>query len=113
MTDTTNVTNAADQNRYEVRVGAELAGVADYVERDTDRGRERIFFHTEIGEQFGGRGLGGTLVEYALTDTARSGERIVPVCEFVASWLDKHPDFTGDVEPVTEAHHAAVADSRS
>ncbi|MGH3581566.1 MAG: GNAT family N-acetyltransferase, partial [Mycobacterium sp.] len=66
----------------------------------------RLFFHTEIGEQFGGKGLAGTLIRHALAETVESGLRIVPLCPFVKSFVDKHSEdeaFASSVDEVTEA----------
>lgn len=64
------------------------AGHADYVEYDG----QRVFFHTEISEDYGGQGLASTLVRAALEDTAAEGLTAVAVCPFVLGWLEKHPD---------------------
>ncbi len=95
MTDT--ITNATEHNRFEIRHGQDLAGFAEY----RDHGRQRIFYHTEIGEQYGGKGLGSKLIRGALTDTTAAGMRIVPVCSFVAKFLDSHDDFADSVDEVT------------
>ena len=66
-----------------------LAGRADFVDvPDTDG--ERIFFHTEVGQDFAGRGLGGLLVREALADSIRKGLTVVPVCPLFAAHLDTH-----------------------
>lgn len=49
-----------------------------------------IFFHTEVDESYGGRGLGGILVGEAVADAARRGKTVVPVCPFVAKWVEKN-----------------------
>lgn len=92
------VTHAHRAQRYEIRLGAELAGFADY--RDDEHGR-RIFFHTEIAERFGGRGLAGRLIEHALADTRSAGLRVVPVCPFVKKFVRGHDDYADLVDPVT------------
>ena len=96
--------NAPDRNRFEVHVDGELAGFAEYV----DSGDQRIFFHTEIGENFGGRGLASTLIKAALTETRSDGKRIVPVCPYVARWVRGHDDFADSVDRVKSVHLEAV-----
>lgn len=64
---------------------AEPAGFSEY----RDRTGERIFFHTEIDEAAGGRGLATILVSEALADTTREGLEIVAVCPFVKSHLER------------------------
>lgn len=53
---------------------------------------EWIFFHTEVDESFGGRGLGGILVGQAMADVVERGVRAVPLCPFVKGWLEKNED---------------------
>ncbi|SEK55044.1 GNAT family N-acetyltransferase [Rhodococcus maanshanensis] len=96
-------------HRYEVRLGTELAGFTEYLDRDT----QRIFFHTEIGEQYGGRGLASLLIHDALAETVRDGKRIVPICPFVAGYLEKHDDFAAEVDQVTPEARQAVRDSQA
>lgn len=66
-----------------------LAGRADFVDAP-EAGGERIFFHTEIAEEFGGRGLAGLLVREALADSIRRDLTVVPVCPLFAKHLEKH-----------------------
>ncbi|MFD5318490.1 GNAT family N-acetyltransferase [Streptomyces sp. NPDC127098] len=93
---TPRVARAADRDRYEISVGDEPAGLAAY----RDRGDRRVFYHTEIADAFGGRGLAATLVTAALNDTRAAGMRIVPVCPYVAKYLKKHGEFADITDPV-------------
>lgn len=61
------------------------AGFAQYL----DHAGERIFYHTEVDEAYGGRGLASILIGQALTDTTAEGPRIVAVCPFVKNYLEK------------------------
>jgi uncharacterized protein len=78
-----------EQCRYEVHVGDELAGIADYREVE---GRV-VFTHTEIHEGHEGEGLGTALVQGALDDVRRRGVGIVPQCKFVAAFIEDHPEY--------------------
>lgn len=97
MSDTITVTDASERNRFEIHHGQDLAGFAEY----RDHGRQRIFYHTEIDEQYSGKGLGSKLIRGALTDTVAAGMRIVAVCSFVAKFLESHDDFADSVDEVT------------
>lgn len=66
-----------------------LAGRADFIDAPEAEG-ERIFFHTEVDEEFSGRGLGGLLVREALADSTLKNLIAVPVCPLFAAHLDKH-----------------------
>lgn len=75
---------------YVVDVADDLAvGRAEFT--DVDAGApERIFFHTEVDKEFGGRGLAGLLIAQALEDSIRQGITVVPVCPLFARHLREH-----------------------
>lgn len=84
------VTDNPEQHRYEARVDGELAGRAEYhLTRSSI-----VFTHTEVDPAFKGRGVGGALARYALDDVRAKGEReVVPVCPFIHSFIDDHPEY--------------------
>jgi predicted GNAT family acetyltransferase len=86
---TVQVDDATERERYEARVDGELAGFAEYRRRD---GRT-VFTHTEVDDRFEGRGVGSALARAALDDVRARGERAVPVCPFIAEWIERHPDY--------------------
>lgn len=83
---------------YEIVVDGRRAGLTAY----RDRGEQRVFFHTEVDEAFAGQGLAAQLVHYALDDVRESGKRIVPLCPYVAKYLQRHDEFTDITDPVTD-----------
>jgi uncharacterized protein len=90
-----------------------LAGRADFIDSQEVDG-ERIFFHTEVGHGFSGRGLGGLLVSEALADSIRRGLTVVPVCPLFASHLDEHgAEFLADGGRVRHPTRADVDHVRS
>lgn len=86
-------------------------GRADFVD-PPGSGHDRIFFHTEVEEAFGGRGLAGLLVREALDDSIRKNVTVVPVCPVFARHLKLHgSEFTargGVVRRPTPADFALV-----
>ncbi|MGH3561719.1 MAG: GNAT family N-acetyltransferase [Mycobacterium sp.] len=84
------------------------AGLAAYVDTDT----QRIFYDTEIDDELRGRGLATKLIAAALADTRAAGKRIVPMCSFVAAYVDRHDDYSDVVDPVTPQAHAVVRAER-
>ncbi|WP_454162373.1 GNAT family N-acetyltransferase [Gordonia iterans] len=66
-----------------------VAGRAEFVDSTQTPG-DRIFFHTEVAEEFGGRGLAGILVRHALADCLSAGLTVVPVCPLFAAHLREH-----------------------
>jgi hypothetical protein len=73
--------------RFELTADGHLAQLV--YERHDDR---LVLVHTRVPEALGGRGLGGTLVRYALEVAARDDLTIVPNCPFARRWLREHPD---------------------
>ncbi|MGO2034967.1 MAG: GNAT family N-acetyltransferase [Brevibacterium sp.] len=53
---------------------------------------ERIFYHTVVDEEFGGRGLSKILVAEALADCREKGLTVVPICPLFVRKLQE----TGD-----------------
>ncbi|HZQ31734.1 MAG TPA: GNAT family N-acetyltransferase, partial [Mycobacterium sp.] len=88
-------TVAQEADRFTISVEGRQVGLTQFADRD----RQRVFFHTEVDDDFEGRGLATILVEDALTTTKDSGLRIVPVCELVAGYVDKHSEFADAVDP--------------
>jgi len=66
-------------------------GRADFVD-SPGADDDRIFFHTEVDQEFGGRGLAGLLVRAALADSIRKNLTVVPVCPLFARHLRVHGD---------------------
>nr|WP_236778924.1 GNAT family N-acetyltransferase [Agromyces seonyuensis] len=84
----------AEEHRFEIREGGELAGYAVYREEE---GRT-VFTHTIVLPAFGGRGLGTRLAKAALDAVVEDGGPIVPRCPFIASYLVEHPEYAAHVE---------------
>ena len=91
------VTVTAQDRKYTISVAGQEVGFADYA----DRGNQRVFHHTEIDPEFGGRGLATILLEQALQYSRDEGKRIVPVCSMVVTVLKKHPEYDDVTDPVT------------
>jgi uncharacterized protein len=88
MTDEPQVTVAdnPEESRFEVSVDGTLAGFAAY---ETDPGTV-IFVHTEVFKEFEGQGLAGQLAKTALGMVREAGQKIVPLCPFIRSYVRKH-----------------------
>jgi predicted GNAT family acetyltransferase len=89
--------NAAER-RFEIAVDGRLAGLTAYLDHE----KQRIFYHTEIADEFAGQGLGSILVREALQQTRAAGLRIVPVCPYVAKYVSRHHDFDADIDQPTD-----------
>jgi predicted GNAT family acetyltransferase len=82
------VTDNAALSRYEMVVD----GVAAFVTY-TRHGDRLTLLHTEVPQALGGRGIGSSLATAVLEDVSSRGLRIVPVCEFMAAFIKRHPEF--------------------
>jgi uncharacterized protein len=89
----------SELHRYEILDGSQLAGFADYRLRD---GR-LIFPHAEIDPEHQGAGLGSRLARFALDDARARQLTIVPLCPFIASYVDSHPEYLDMVAPAMRA----------
>jgi len=85
----TTVRDNPEENRYEIRDGDRVLGLAAY-ER---RGDTTVFTHTEVDPDAGEDGLGSTLVRAALDDVRSRGGSVVPQCPFVRGWIERHQDY--------------------
>ena len=78
-----------ENHRYALEVDGTPAGMAVY----HLRGGRHFFVHTEVDDEFSGRGLGTRLVKAALDDVREAGGRVVPLCPLFAAYIKRHPEY--------------------
>lgn len=83
------IADEADDGRYVVRVDGRRAGLLRY--RLHPSLIELI--HTEIYEEFEGRGLGSQLISFALNDARKRGLAVLPFCPFVNDYIQRHRQY--------------------
>ncbi|MEO8887949.1 MAG: GNAT family N-acetyltransferase [Jatrophihabitantaceae bacterium] len=83
------VTANQDLSRYEIRVDGEVAGFTRFV----PDGDSLVFPHTEIDAKFAGQGLAKTLIRAVLDDVRAQGRKVVALCPFVKSFIEKNPGY--------------------
>ncbi len=97
------IRNNPERSRFEVIDGGKVIGQAAY--RDYDAGQaQRIFYHTEIADEYGGQGLAARLAAQAIDETVADGITIVPVCPYIKKFLTKHPEYGPNTTKPTPAH---------
>jgi uncharacterized protein len=85
MTET--VRDDSARRRFVLEVGGELAFV-DY-RRD---GGKLLLTHAEVPAALRGGGVGSELVKGTLQLVRQRGEKVVPLCSFVAHYMQRHPE---------------------
>jgi predicted GNAT family acetyltransferase len=95
-----------ESDRFSISVDGQKVGFTEYVDRDG----QRVFPHTEVLDEFGGRGLATILVGEALQATHDAGLRIVAICPMVAGYIKKHHDLDDVVDPVSSDIRRWLAD---
>ncbi len=84
----TSVVRNEELSRFEIYLDNELAGFAEF----RMRGNTIVFPHTEIDPKFGGKGLGSSLIEYALNEALSKNYQVAPYCPFVSKFIGKHSE---------------------
>jgi uncharacterized protein len=83
-----------DNYRFIAEDGDTVAGQAIYMKR----GGRRLFVHTEVDEEYGGKGVGSGIVKCALDQMLASDTTIVPLCPFFARYIRDHPEYSDLVD---------------
>ena len=79
---------------YEITVDGAHAGLVAVEEQSG----VVVMTPTEIDAAFGGQGIGGQLAQAALDDVRARGLTVVPMCSFIAAWINSHPDYSDLVQ---------------
>ena len=83
------VVDVPEESRYELRLDGHLVGLAAYRRRDGCI----AFTHTEVDRSLSGRGFGSRLAAAALDDVRRRGLEVLPLCPFMAHYIESHPEY--------------------
>lgn len=77
------------RHRFELLVDGELAGLADYRDRDG----AVVVIHSEVDRRFRGQGLGETLARGTLDQLRERGVKVIPSCPFFAKFVAEHREY--------------------
>jgi predicted GNAT family acetyltransferase len=83
------ITDAQQAHRYEARRDDHVVGFAEYQKSP----EVVVFTHTVVEPAFEGHGIGSALIQAALDDVRQQRLAVVPLCPFVESWIERHPDY--------------------
>jgi predicted GNAT family acetyltransferase/glutaredoxin len=93
--DAATVVNVPAADRYELLLDGHRIGLLAY-----HRHKNRIALtHTEVTPTCMGRGFGSRLAAAALDDAREQGLTVVPLCPFIAAYVDRHPEYRDLVAP--------------
>jgi predicted GNAT family acetyltransferase len=82
------VVDAPKRERFEIRLGDEVAGFTEYKLRSG----LIAFVHTEVAPEHEGKGLASRLISGALDAARERGLAVLPFCPFVRGFIAQHPD---------------------
>ncbi|MFZ0707900.1 MAG: GNAT family N-acetyltransferase [Candidatus Korobacteraceae bacterium] len=75
-------------HRFALHLGEATAMLTYKEEGDTI-----YLVHTEVPAEMEGKGIGGQLAKAALNYARENGLKVVARCPFVASYLQRHPEY--------------------
>ena len=87
MSNLPSITHNPAASRFETTVDGQLC-VADY----RSSGTVMAMTHTLVPTALEGRGIAAALVVEALAHARRQGWRVRPVCSYVESYMQRHPE---------------------
>ena len=83
------VVNNQEKSRFEVVNGSQTSKLLYELKSD-----DLIdLVHTEVPEDLAGQGIGSALVVAALQYAKDNGYQAIPSCPFVASYVQRHPEW--------------------
>ena len=84
-----------ERHRFEIDLGDGTFAIAEY----TLRPGKIMFTHTEVPEAHEGKGIGTTLIRFALDAARDRGLKVIPICPFFAAYMQKHGEVQDLLDP--------------
>jgi predicted GNAT family acetyltransferase len=82
--------NNTEKHHYELVDEGQVVGFVKYrLVGDAIR-----LVHTEIDPRHEGKGYGSALAKQVLAEMRAQNKQIVPVCKFIAGYIEKHPEYS-------------------
>ncbi|PKA82273.1 hypothetical protein ATE92_0400 [Ulvibacter sp. MAR_2010_11] len=77
-----------DKKRFETKVEGKTAFI-EYI-----RAQESVYLtHTEVPKELEGKGIASSMVKQVLIQIKEEGNKLVPLCPFVAAYVKRHPEW--------------------
>ena len=84
-----------ERHRFEIDLGDGSFAFAEY----TLPAGKIMFTHTEVPEAHEGKGIGSTLIRFALDAARARGLQVIPICPFFAVYMQKNSDVQDLLDP--------------
>ena len=82
------LTDNRENRRFEFEIGGQKPRI-EYI-----RAGDKIYLtHTEVPASLAGKGIGSALIGAALEAIDREGLTLIPLCPFVALYLQRNPEW--------------------
>lgn len=83
-----------EAQRFEIHYADEMARLEYYL-----RGPRIVYTHTVVPRVLEGHGIAGRLATEALEYARAERLSVVPLCPYVADYIEKHPEYADLVAP--------------
>ena len=93
METTTLVLNENNRGELQLHSDGVKAGKMDI----SIQGGLLVIYHTEVSEEFGGRGFAKILLDKAVNHARENGLKIAPLCPYVYGQFKRRPDEYRDI----------------
>ena len=88
--------------RYRAVIGSDEVA---FSEVDVIGKKSVLIKHTEVLPEYEGRGIGGKLMTYILSEARNQGRSVIPICPYASAYIRRNPEF---LECVREDYRAAL-----
>lgn len=89
------VTDNSQDSQYQISLSDDTAFISYHL-----RNGNKELMHTEVPQQYEGKGIASTLARFAFEDARESGQKVVVYCPYLAAYLRKHPEYNDVVVAV-------------
>jgi predicted GNAT family acetyltransferase len=89
------VTDNSEDSQYQISLPDDTAFISYH-----SRNGNKELMHTEVPQQYEGKGIASTLARFAFEDARESGQKVVVYCPYLATYLRKHPEYNDVVVAV-------------
>lgn len=93
--DGTRFNDNAQARRFELSIDGKVVGFAQY----TLSGKTMTITHTEVSDEYEGKGYGAELARQSLDRIRANGLKVIPACRFIASHIEKNQEYADLVQP--------------